>query len=90
MPEITAKPKGVERLRAIWPQIWELVHPRRGLLLLGFVLMAINRVCGLVLPMSTKYLIDGVIGKHRVDLLLPIIGAVGAATVIQGDRKSVV
>ncbi len=84
MPEITAKPKGVERLRAIWPQIWELVHPRRGLLLLGFVLMAINRVCGLVLPMSTKYLIDGVIGKHRVDLLLPIIGAVGAATVIQG------
>ena len=28
------------------PEIWALIHPRRGLLLLGFVLMAINRVAG--------------------------------------------
>src|SRR5215467_3514289 len=66
------------------PEIWALIHPRRGLLLLGFVLMAINRVSGLVLPGSTKYLVDDVIGKRQVQLLLPIVLAVIAATVIQG------
>src|SRR5215831_12245165 len=66
------------------PEIWALIHPRRGLLLLGFVLMAINRVSGLVLPGSTKYLVDDVIGKRQVQLLLPIVLAVLAATVIQG------
>jgi len=66
------------------PEIWALIHPRRGLLLLGFVLMAINRVCGLVLPGSTKYLVDDVIGKRHVQLLVPIVLAVIAATVVQG------
>jgi len=66
------------------PEIWALIHPRRGLLLLGFVLMAINRVAGLVLPGSTKYLVDDVIGKRHVQLLVPIVLAVIAATVIQG------
>jgi ABC-type multidrug transport system fused ATPase/permease subunit len=60
------------------------VRPRRGLLVLGLVLMAINRVAGLVLPASTKYLIDDVVGKHRVDLLVPLISAVVGATVLQG------
>jgi ABC-type multidrug transport system fused ATPase/permease subunit len=66
------------------PEIWALIHPRRGLLLLGFLLMVINRVCGLVLPGSTKYLVDDVIGKRHVQLLEPIVLAVIAATVIQG------
>ena len=34
-------------------------------LLLGFLLMVINRVSGLVLPYSTKYLIDSVIIKQQ-------------------------
>jgi subfamily B ATP-binding cassette protein MsbA len=56
-----------------------------GLLLAGgFGLMLINRVCGLVLPTSTKYLIDLVIGQRRLDWLWPIIGIVLAATVVQG------
>jgi len=66
------------------PQIWELIHPRRGLLLLGFVLMAINRVSGLILPGSTKYLVDDVIGKRQVRLLVPIVMAVIGATIVQG------
>ncbi|HYA62110.1 MAG TPA: ABC transporter ATP-binding protein [Candidatus Sulfotelmatobacter sp.] len=66
------------------PEIWVLIHPRRGLLLLGFVLMAINRVAGLILPGSTKYLVDDVIGKRHVQLLAPIVLAVIGATVIQG------
>ena len=66
------------------PQIWELIHPRRGLLLVGFVLMAINRVSGLILPGSTKYLVDDVIGKRQVRLLVPIVMAVIGATIVQG------
>ncbi|HUK23739.1 MAG TPA: ABC transporter ATP-binding protein [Terriglobales bacterium] len=64
--------------------IWELVKPRRGLLALGFGLMVINRVSGLVLPYSTKYLIDSVIVKHQTQLLKPLVLAVLAATAVQG------
>ncbi|MFN7923898.1 MAG: ABC transporter ATP-binding protein [Bryobacteraceae bacterium] len=73
-----------ERLRAILPDIWEMVKPRAGLLSLGLALMIINRLCGLVLPASTKYLIDDVMGKKQTGLLLPLVGAVVAATLIQG------
>ncbi len=66
------------------PEIWSMIRPRRGILLLGFVLMAINRLAGLVLPGSTKYLIDNVVGKHQVNLLVPIVSAVIGATVVQG------
>ena len=84
--DASAKPAKAKR-KIDWkalPEIWALIHPRRGLLLLGFVLMAINRVAGLVLPGSTKYLVDDVIGKRHVQLLVPIVLAVIAATVIQG------
>ena len=73
-----------ERLRQLWPDIRELVMPRRGLLIAGFVLMLINRVAGLVLPLSTKFLIDDVIGKGHRDLLMPLLVGVLAATLIQG------
>ena len=73
-----------ERLRALFPDIWKLVRPRRGLLALGFVLMGINRISGLVLPYSTKYLIDDIIGKRHMSLLLPLVLAVLCATLIQG------
>ena len=46
--------------------------------------MAVNRVSGLILPASTKYLVDDVIGKHHIHLLTPIVLAILAATVIQG------
>ena len=78
-PPLTAK-----RLRAVAPVVWELMRPRKKLLALGFVLMAINRVSGLVLPYSTRYLIDSVIAKHHIELLKPIVLAVLGATVLQG------
>src|SRR5258707_2416938 len=65
------------------PDVWTLMKPRRGLLALGFILMAINRVAGLVLPASTKYLVDNVITKRQVNLLTPIVLGVLGATVIQ-------
>ena len=65
------------------PEVWTLIHPRRWLLALGLLLMVINRVAGLVLPASTKFLIDDVIGKHHVNLLPPLVGAVLLSTLVQ-------
>jgi subfamily B ATP-binding cassette protein MsbA len=53
------------------------------LLLASLVLIAINRVAGLILPGSTKFLVDGVIAQHRGHLLYPLIAAVMIATAIQ-------
>jgi subfamily B ATP-binding cassette protein MsbA len=69
---------------SILPEVWRLMHPRRGLLAGGLVLMAINRASGLALPASTKFLIDDVLGNQRMDLLLPLVGVVLLATLIQG------
>jgi ABC-type multidrug transport system fused ATPase/permease subunit len=66
------------------PHVWALIKPRRGILAAGLLLMAVNRVSGLILPASTKYLVDDVIGKKHIHLLTPIVLAVLAATVIQG------
>jgi len=76
-----------EKRKNAWknlPDVWALIKPRRGLLALGFVLMAINRVAGLVLPASTKYLVDNVISQKQIQLLTPIVVGVLTATVIQG------
>ncbi len=85
-PQKPAKPKksSSRRFKELWPDIREMIRPRQGILAIGFVLMVINRLCGLVLPTSTKYLIDKVINGHRMNLLLPLVGAVGLATLIQG------
>src|ERR1700683_2760755 len=66
------------------PDVLALIQPRRGVLAIGFGLMVINRVSGLVLPASTKYLLDDVILKKQINLLLPIVIAVVAATIVQG------
>ena len=79
-------PKSEKRKNA-WkslPDVIALIKPRRGLLALGFVLMAVNRISGLVLPVSTKYLIDNVIGKRQIQLLTPLVLGVLGATLVQG------
>jgi len=61
-------PAKSEKRKNAWknlPDVWALMKPRGGLLALGFVLMAINRISGLVLPASTKYLIDNVIARSN-------------------------
>ncbi len=61
----------------------ELVHARRGRLALGLALLIVSRVAGLVLPGTSKILLDDVIGKGRRDLLLPIALAAAGATLVQ-------
>jgi subfamily B ATP-binding cassette protein MsbA len=80
-------PAKSEKKKNAWknlPDVWALIHPRRGLLALGLLLMAINRVSGLVLPASTKYFVDNVVVKKQVNLLTPIVLGVLVATIIQG------
>src|SRR6266853_6610956 len=66
-----------------WRDARELIWSHRNRLALGMLLMVVNRLVGLVLPASSKYLIDDVIIKHRGSLLVPLAVAVGVATLIQ-------
>jgi ABC-type multidrug transport system fused ATPase/permease subunit len=74
----------MQRLKAVWPEVWKLLRPRRGLLALGFVLMVINKVAGFVLPYSSKFLIDNVVTKGQTGLLRPLVFSVLLATLVQG------
>ena len=78
-------PKRKPSLKKIGPQIWRLVAPRKGLIAFGMLLMAINRLAGLVLPLVSKPLLDKVLSPtHPQPGLLPrIIIAVLVATVLQ-------
>ena len=71
-------------LDVVWREARELVWAHRSRLGLGFLLMIVNRLAGLVLPASSKWLIDEVVGKSRADLLIPIALVAGAATAVQG------
>src|SRR5689334_21161735 len=77
------EPKKKIRWSAPWVHARDLISAHRNRLLLGDVLMVINQVIGLVLPASTKYLSDVVIGKGRTDLLWKIALAASAASLIQ-------
>jgi subfamily B ATP-binding cassette protein MsbA len=68
---------------AAWREARELIWQHRYRLALGMVLMTINRLVGLVLPATSKYLIDDVVLKHNAALLVPLALAAGAATVVQ-------
>ena len=66
-----------------WQEARDLVWSHRRRLGVGLLLMLVNRLAGLVLPASSKYLIDHVIGQRRVELLGTIALAAGAATIVQ-------
>ena len=61
----------------------DIIWPRRKLIGLGLVLIMFNRMAGLVLPASTKFLIDDVIGGGDMDMLYLLLSAVGLAVVVQ-------
>jgi len=86
VPELKPKPKksASQSLRAIWPDLREMILPRRPLLAFSFLLMLINRLSGLVLPLSTKFLVDNVVGQKNQHLLGPLVLGIVGATMIQG------
>ncbi|HJR60480.1 MAG TPA: ABC transporter ATP-binding protein [Vicinamibacterales bacterium] len=77
------KAKSKRLTAAAWKETKALLAARRGRLAVGLALMLINRASGLVLPGTSKYLIDDVIGQGRVELLQTLAIAAGVATLIQ-------
>jgi ABC-type bacteriocin/lantibiotic exporter with double-glycine peptidase domain len=71
-----------QRTRAILRDARDIIWSARRRLLIGLPLMLINRLAGIVLPGTTKYLIDGVIVHRQEGLLLKIVTVAGIATAI--------
>ncbi|TFH65292.1 MAG: ABC transporter ATP-binding protein [Gemmatimonadales bacterium] len=61
----------------------EIICPRRKLVGLGLLLILVNRLAGLVLPASTKFLVDDVIAGGDISLLYKLILVVGLAVAVQ-------
>jgi ABC-type multidrug transport system fused ATPase/permease subunit len=77
-----AKTKKKAFTAAAWEEARGLMWAHRKRLALGLALMLINRLSGLVLPTSTKYLMDDVIRQGHWDLLPWLAGAVAIATTV--------
>jgi subfamily B ATP-binding cassette protein MsbA len=74
-------------LPVVWRESRDLVWAHRRRLALGLFLMLVNRLSGLVLPATSKYLIDDVIGKRHAELLVWLAFAAGAATLVQASTS---
>jgi ABC-type multidrug transport system fused ATPase/permease subunit len=71
-------------LKKVLPEVWALMAPRKGLILAGLCLMAVNRVAGLVMPFMSKPLMDKVLSTSGNPALLPkMIGLVFGAMLVQ-------
>ena len=71
------------KLSDAWREAKDLIVANRSRLALGAALMLFSRLVGLVLPASSKYIIDEVVINRRGELLVPIALAAGAATLLQ-------
>jgi subfamily B ATP-binding cassette protein MsbA len=76
-----------QKRRPDWPSAWrearQIMWRHRGYLAVGVGVMLLNRLAGLVLPTTSKFLIDNVVGKHQAELLVPLALAAGGATLVQ-------
>jgi subfamily B ATP-binding cassette protein MsbA len=82
-----AEPKRRLSLPVVWREARDLVWAHRRRLAVGLALMLVNRLAGLVLPGTSKYLIDDVIGKRQGDLLGWLALAAGVATLLQATTS---
>jgi subfamily B ATP-binding cassette protein MsbA len=71
------------RFSDVWEEARALVWAHRRRLALGLTLMLVNRVVGLVLPATSKFLVDDVIGNGRADMLPMLALAATGATIVQ-------
>jgi ABC-type multidrug transport system fused ATPase/permease subunit len=70
-------------LSTVWRESRELIWRHRSALAIGLLLMLVNRLAGLVLPASSKYLVDDVLVAGDAGLLPMLAGAVAVATIVQ-------
>jgi subfamily B ATP-binding cassette protein MsbA len=76
-------PKKKINMSNAWQEARELIWAHRWKVALGLAIVLVNSAASFVLPSSTKFLIDTVIGKHRPDLLKWMALAVAGATLVQ-------
>jgi ABC-type multidrug transport system fused ATPase/permease subunit len=79
--ELTKKKK--PELKKVLPEVWKLVLPRKWLIAGSFLLMIVNRLCSLVLPISSRPFINDVMKQGKMKELPAIIGAVASAVFVQ-------
>jgi ABC-type multidrug transport system fused ATPase/permease subunit len=80
-------PKKKLSVPVVWREARDLIWVHRRRLSVGLGLLLLNRLSGLVLPATSKYLIDDVIGKGRADLLLTLALAAGVATLVEASTS---
>lgn len=64
-----------------------IILPRKWILLLGLLIIIVNRLAGLVIPGSSKFLIDNVINAGEYDKLVLLLTVVGGAVLIQASSS---
>lgn len=79
----TAPKKTKPSMKTLRKAFTAIVWPRRKLLALGLLLIVISRLCGLVLPGSTKYLLDYVVPHRDLRLLGILLLVVGLSVLVQ-------
>jgi ABC-type multidrug transport system fused ATPase/permease subunit len=70
-------------LKKVLPEVWALMRPRKWLIAGSFLLMVVNRLCSLVLPISSRPFINDVMHSGKMAELPRIIGTVAAAVFVQ-------
>ena len=80
-------PKKPLAWNVVWRETRALMWEYRSTLAGGLALTLVNRVAGFVLPASSKFLVDNVIGQKRPELLLPIALAALGATIVQAGTS---
>lgn len=84
-----AKSTGKKRvsLSSVRSAFRSIIWPRRWLLALGLLLIAVNRLASLVLPGATKYLLDDVVLAKDEAMMMPLVLAVGVAILVQSGTS---
>ena len=80
MPELPQRKKTLTA--GAWEEARALVWTHRRRLTIGLCLMVVSRLSDLVLPTTSKYLMDDVIGRHHWELLPTLALAAGVATLV--------
>ena len=78
------EPKKPLKLDDVWREARDLLWARRGRLAAGLLLTAVGRAASLVLPATSKFFIDDVVGKGKYELLPWLAAAAFGATLLQG------
>ncbi|WP_422356050.1 ABC transporter ATP-binding protein [Roseivirga pacifica] len=65
----------------------EIIWPKRGLLLMGLILILLKSAATIIPPKATQYLIDDVVVKGDIEELKYIVGAIVFAIVIQASTS---